>query len=718
MKITLVFLIATLIPFAGWGQSKISGTVTDQSGEVIIGANIYLEGTYDGCSSSIDGSFEFDTSEKGNHLLIASFIGFKDVQYDIVLSDSAVSLNITMTESINRLEAVVISAGSFTAGEETNREVLKPLDIATTAGATADIAGALNTLPGTQRVGETGRLFVRGGESDETRTFIDGMLVSNAYSPAAPTTPGRNRFSPFMFSGTSFSTGGYSAEYGQALSSVLVLKSKNEALLNRTDVSIMTVGGTVSHVHKADDWSVAGKLGYTNLAPYFQLAQQRIQWNKAPKTFETDVIFRKKYDKGLFKFYTNFNREVFNIFRPQITQADILDQIDLNNQYLHIQGSNEFKVNDKLKITSGLSHTRQNEVLDFNEDAINEHHQTSHGKVVLDHYINEKFNLRSGAEIIHTDHRYQYQTTESGQLNYGQSIAAGFSELDVYFSNKTVLRAGLRYTTDRLSNLSYIVPRLSLAQQVGENGQFSLAYGEFNQAVRPEYLRINQILDHEKVRHHIVSYQWIKNGRTFRLEAYDKRYSNLIKFGVENLNDPSSYTNEGEGYASGLDLFFRDNKSLKGLDYWISYSFLNSERDYLDYPSSAVPVFASAHNFSLVTKYFIQDIQSQLGLSYSYSSPRPYNDPNTTYFNSGRTRSFNDLSLNISHLLNPQVIIHGSVTNVLGFDNVFGYEYATRPDDQGFYQRRAVRQPAPRFFFVGIFITFSKNKTINKLPEL
>ena len=498
-----------------------------------------------------------------------------------------------------------------------------------------------------------------------------------------------------MFSGTSFSTGGYSAEYGQALSSVLVLKSKNEALLNRTDVSIMSVGGTLSHVHKGDDWSVAGKLGYTNLEPYFQLARQRIQWNKAPETFETDVIFRKKYDKGLFKFYTNFNREVFNIFRPQITRADILDQIDLNNQYLHVQGSNEFKVNDKLKITSGLSHTRQNEVLDFNEDAINEHHQTSHGKVVLDHYINEKLNLKSGVEIIHTDHRYDYQTTESGQLNYGQSIAAGFSELDVYFSNKTVLRAGLRFTSDRLSNLNYLVPRLSLAQQVGKNGQISLAYGEFNQAVRPEYLRINHTLDHEKVRHHILSYQWIKNGRTFRLESYDKRYTNLIKFGTENLNDPSAYTNEGEGYARGLDLFFRDNKSVKGLDYWISYSFLDSERDYLNYPNRAVP-----------------------GLSYSYGSPRPYNDPNTAHFNSRRTRSFNDLSLNISHLLNPQVIIHGSVTNVLGFDNVFGYEYATQANNEGVYQRRAIRQPAPRFFFVGIFITFSKDKTVNRLPEL
>ena len=50
------------------------------------------------------------------------------------------------------------------AGEEKRRTILKAVDIATTAGATADIAGALNTLPGTTKNGESGRLFVRGGQ--------------------------------------------------------------------------------------------------------------------------------------------------------------------------------------------------------------------------------------------------------------------------------------------------------------------------------------------------------------------------------------------------------------------------------------------------------------------------------------------------------------------------------------------------------------------------
>ena len=53
-----------------------------------------------------------------------------------------------------------LSAGAFEASDERKAVVLRPLDIVTTAGATADIAGALNTLPGTQAVGEEGKLLL------------------------------------------------------------------------------------------------------------------------------------------------------------------------------------------------------------------------------------------------------------------------------------------------------------------------------------------------------------------------------------------------------------------------------------------------------------------------------------------------------------------------------------------------------------------------------
>ncbi|MEI2421899.1 TonB-dependent receptor plug domain-containing protein, partial [Arthrospira platensis SPKY2] len=97
-------------------------------------------------------------------------------------------------------------------------------------------------MPGAQIVGNDGRLFVRGGEANETQTFVDGLRVAQAFNPTANNIPTRSRFSPFLFNGISFSTGGYSAEYGEALSSVLTLNTIDEPTQNQTDISFMTVG--------------------------------------------------------------------------------------------------------------------------------------------------------------------------------------------------------------------------------------------------------------------------------------------------------------------------------------------------------------------------------------------------------------------------------------------------------------------------------------------
>src|SRR5690349_14664934 len=182
----------------------------------------------------------------------------------------------------------------FAAGDQSRRTIFRPLDIATTAGATADIAGALNTLPGTQKVGESGQLFVRGGDGRETRTFIDGMVVFDPYRASAPNTPSRGRFLPFMFSGTSFSTGGYSAEYGQALSSALVLDSRDKSEVSRTDIGLLSVGGDVAHTQVWNRGSATGKIQYTNISPYTSLIRQRVDWITPPVSSEGQVAFRQQ----------------------------------------------------------------------------------------------------------------------------------------------------------------------------------------------------------------------------------------------------------------------------------------------------------------------------------------------------------------------------------------------------------------------------------------
>ena len=210
------------------------------------------------------------------------------------------------------------------------------MDIVTTAGATADIAGALNTLPGTQKVGEEGRLFVRGGAGHETKTYIDGLQVLKPYSTTIPNTPTRGRFSPFMFSGTSFSTGGYSAEYGQALSSALILNTKEKPTQTRTDLSLMTVGVELSHTQSWAKSSLAVQGAYYNLKPYFRLVNQTTDWLNEPESGQASLAARHMVGStGMLKIYGLFSTNHFRLFVHDIVDPSIKSLVELKNNYIY-----------------------------------------------------------------------------------------------------------------------------------------------------------------------------------------------------------------------------------------------------------------------------------------------------------------------------------------------------------------------------------------------
>lgn len=297
MKIVFTLLFFLTVSYSITAQTKLSGKITVDKNQPLPGANVYLQDTYDGTSSDIDGSFSFSTDEEGAGVLVISFVGFKTLTQDVALDGADKIFEFILEEESAELGTVVISAGTFEASDENKAVILRPLDIVTTAGASADIYGALQTLPGTTPIGEAEGLFVRGGSASETRTIIDEMAVQNPFYTSVPDIPSRGRFSPFLFKGTVFSTGGYSAQYGQALSSVLVLKTQDLPPKTQSALSIMAVGLGGSHVQRWENTSLAFEGGYYNLSPYFDVQKQRTDWNKAPESVEGSLNFSIKFLK-------------------------------------------------------------------------------------------------------------------------------------------------------------------------------------------------------------------------------------------------------------------------------------------------------------------------------------------------------------------------------------------------------------------------------------
>ncbi len=697
------------------GQFTISGQVTDQKGEALLGVNVYLEGTYDGATTDLEGKFTFESYETGDQILIAAFIGYHEGTYP--LTPKTQEIQIKLREKISELNAVVITAGSFNASGGSKQEVLKPLDVVTTAGTTADIPGALNTLPGTQTVGETGRLFVRGGDGRETKTFIDGMLVHNEYGASAPNTPSRSRFSPFMFKGTNFSTGGYSSEYGQALSSALVLESKDLAENDRTDLSFMTVGTDISTTRSFEKSSVAGKVQYTNLGPYFGLVTQNLDWDKAPEQWDGNFAYRQEIgETGMLKIYSNLSKADMALMEPDIANPEVENAVNVTNDYAHFNASYRDLLGEKWGVKTGVSFTRSEDFASINQQSREVDLTGFHSKLAFDYEHSDRISVLAGAEIIQRDLSQTLVDTESFKQGFDEQVAASFVEAEIFASSSLGFKVGFRGANSNLTKDFHLDPRLSAAYKTGENSQVSIAYGQFQQAASRQVLFGNQQALNEKAEHFIANYQWVRKGQSFRVELYEKRYQQLSRF--SNVFDPASFLFDGHGHARGLDLFWRDNKTFKNTDYWVSYSYLDTERFYKDFPGSFVPTFASTHNFSWVVKTFISDLKSQIGWTYSFASPRTYHDPNAGGFMTGRTPAYHDLSFNWSYLLNSQVIIHALVNNALGINNIFGYDFVDEPDVNGVYASRPVRPAAPRFIFLGVFITLSKNKGINQLPNL
>ena len=695
-------------------QQTISGTVLDEKNKPIFGANVFIEGTYDGASSDDKGNFSFTTTASGSQILVVSSLTFETLKAPIE-TNNCKDKTFQLKDNVNTLDAVVITAGSFSAGEKSRVSVLKPLDIVTTAGSAGNIIAALQTLPGTQNVGEDGRLFVRGGEADETQTFVDGIRVAQPYGATTNNLPTRGRFSPFLFSGISFSTGGYSAEYGEALSSVLLLNTQDEPDQNKTDISLMTVGLGLSNTQKWKKSSLSVNTAYIDLAPYQVAIPQNVDWNKAFQSLSGEAVYRYNLNNGIFKAYAAFDASRFDLNQEDSNQLEKV-RVNLFNNNFYLNSSYKGNFGSNWQLFTGLSYGYGQNKISIDDNNVNNVEHASHLKIKMTKKVSDRIKLNFGSDYFITKFDEDFNTTfKSG---YDSNIAAVYTEADIFFSKKFAVKVGVRASNNNYIEENSISPRASLAYKISKNSQFAFAYGNFEQAPRQNYLKYSDDFVTEKAAHYILNYQYVKNNRTLRAEAYFKGYSDLVTYDTNQAQFNSIYTNDGKGFAKGIDLFWRDGNSIKNLEYWISYSFIDTKRDYQNFPSEATPSFVAAHSASLVTKYWISDWKSQIGFTHQFSTGRPYNNPNETAFMNGKTREFNNLSFNWAYLLTQQKILYFSVSNVLGTQNVFGYNYANSPNANGVFERREIIPTADRFIFLGFFWTISDNKSDNQLNNL
>ncbi|MDP4129850.1 MAG: TonB-dependent receptor [Bacteroidota bacterium] len=736
---TLSLIALILIFQIAKAQTIVSGKIKDGKGHPVPGVSITIKNSFDGATSDSSGNFRFSASDTGHQVIRFSSIGYRALEQPILLQGKSIQLYLNLKEEPNEMKAVTITAGSFSAGDSKRGAVLSSLDVATTAGSNADITAALKTLPGAQQVGEQEGLFVRGGTSQETKQFIDGSLVANPYYTSVPDISTRGRFSPFLFKGTVFSTGGYSALYGQALSSVVLLESIDLPEKSEVDASISPIVAGVGTQQLARDkkssWGVS--YNYVNVGLYFGLVKQTPDYFRLPQFHSGDANFRiKTKNGGMIKYYTTFNYNQLGLRRPDVDSAYLKNAFDLGNHNWYNNLSwreilnNGWKMNLSSSYSTNLDDIHQqlqgpdnkpriypaslfwmynkNFVLKNREDLA----QT---KAVFEKKLGGLSALRFGGEYWYDNNHFIYQDTSRSLKD---NMYAAFAETDIYLTNELAAKIGLRYEYSSLIKKPDLAPRISLAYKTGKDAQISAAYGIFYQKADNQQLFYTSNLGFTQATHYIINYQKMTKDQIFRVEAYYKKYKDLIKTIPINYYY-FNYNNNGSADARGIEFFWRDKKTFKNFDYWISYSYLDTKRDYLNYPGTIVPNFASKNTVSLVMKRFITDWKTGFNLTYTYASGRPYYDfminSSGKYYTAdqGYTKDYNSLNFSMEYVpsigkKNPKtfVVLFASMSNVLGYNAVYGYNYSFNGQE-----KQAIEPPAQRFYFIGCFLSWGVDRT-------
>ena len=218
----LIFYFFCSSIFAQTGS--IRGFVYDkETGEPVIYCNTYLEGTSLGSPTDLNGLYNISKVPNGDYKIVISYIGYDTLKANIQITENKIlNKNFEISQSSVRLDELIISAERQEMKTEVKAAAIKvskkDLEMIPTIGGEPDIAQYMQIIPGVVFTGDQGgQLYIRGGSPVQNKVLLDGMII---YSPFHSI----GLFSVFdsdIIKSTDVYTGGFNAEYGGRISSIM-----------------------------------------------------------------------------------------------------------------------------------------------------------------------------------------------------------------------------------------------------------------------------------------------------------------------------------------------------------------------------------------------------------------------------------------------------------------------------------------------------------------
>lgn len=425
----LLFLLIFPLTLNAQNKIRVYGYVIDTNNRGMEYVNVYLEGTNSGTSTTKNGYYEIDSQIGDSAILVFSMLGYETLKYTIRPTQRA-ALQITAEMKISATEIADIDIVGQNI-QTSSKQVLDPSSFRLMPNTTGGIESLLITFSGVSSNNELSSQYnVRGGNFDENIVYVNGIEVYRPLLMRSGQQEGLSFINSDMVEQVAFSSGGFDAEYGDKMSSVLdITYKKPEKFESTVSLSLLgasayvgTAGKSFTQMHGIRYKTSAYLLGTLDTEaeyrPNFLDYQTYLTYQLKPKW---ELTFLGNFSQNSYQFVpvkreTTFG--TYNIGRKLTIYFDGQEEDLFRTSFGALTLNYRPKKNTKLSLLASAFHTNENETYDISGEYLL-------GEVKMELDAEDKDGEVLGTGRYHEHARNRLKATVANVGHQGEYSSAG-----------------------------------------------------------------------------------------------------------------------------------------------------------------------------------------------------------------------------------------------------------------------------------------------------